>query len=379
MNTRKINELPVLQQATAETNVLVEQNGTASRIPASALGGGGGSEKALIDKLAPAFKKTGVVVTCNPVEGHPLEVVSHLTDSSVNLLTGHSWDIENYSYPTIALDLPAGKYKLYSNSEGEVAVASNSEDNILGTVQGGEPREIVVTHTGGTLLVIDCNWSGYDVELYEVKDRNEFTSVTLTHNGKTITADFPETVTGGRFNWTTGELFVPQGNPNLIPVDLANMSNWGVDEQTGDKTYELPSLPNGTYTLAVDAKDKGLVLYVEVLDCGEWSSLDTVETGGFVTFELNGESYGYEEGCYIRLVDAGWISVDSEFTAIKLETGSEFTGYSTTYQLAPHEILGLAGVNNLKSNTGNTEVSGRADPTFVINDLYSKVNALMEG
>lgn len=39
MNTKKINELTILEQATAETNVLVEHDGKASRIPASALGG----------------------------------------------------------------------------------------------------------------------------------------------------------------------------------------------------------------------------------------------------------------------------------------------------------------------------------------------------
>ena len=170
MNTRKINELPVLQQATAETNVLVEQNGTASRIPASALGGGGGSEKALIDKLAPAFKKTGAVVTCNPVEGHPLEVVSHIKPGVIEIPLDE-WTDEHTGDPAVLVtDAPAGEYTLQARSEMTGAIVAaydveTGEQTIIGELEYGEQDDFgfadgtfTFNHEGGSLLIRNDSW-----------------------------------------------------------------------------------------------------------------------------------------------------------------------------------------------------------------------------
>lgn len=46
----------------------------------------GWSSKNIVDKLCPAFEESGTLVTCWPVEGYPLEVVSTINDK------GEAWD-----------------------------------------------------------------------------------------------------------------------------------------------------------------------------------------------------------------------------------------------------------------------------------------------
>ena len=367
MNTRKINELPVLQQASEETNVLVEQNGVASRVPAAVFSG-----DRLIEKIAPAFTKTGAVVTCNPVEGCPLEVVSHLTGGN-NLITDYSTDINNYDDPTIALELPAGEYILYSNFATAIRVAANNQENILVDVDYSEGGlETTFTHPGGTLLIIDMGWTGElaVTTLTLTAASAEFTSVSLIHNGETITAELPQGTTGGTFNWTTGVLSVPTGNPNLISGEVACRAPED-DDGYGEPVYYLPHLPTGTYTIYVE-HELGYSLDVEFDDFGQWVKVVTANSGEAVTFEV-------DEGQHPRhrLRDTNWSVTDGPFTVVKLEEGTEYTsaGFNTT-QLTSYEIVGAAGVNTLQSSTGNTQVSGKADPSAAFAEQEARIAAL---
>ena len=366
MNTRKINELPVLQQASEETNVLVEQNGVASRVPAAVFSG-----DRLIGKITPAFTKTGAVVNCNPVEGYPLEVVSHLTGGK-NLITDYSTDISNYSDPTIALELPAGEYILYSNAMTAIRVAANNEENILVDVDYSEGGiETTFTHPGGTLLIIDMGWSGGlgATTLTLTTASAEFTSVSLIHNGETITAELPQGTTGGTFNWTTGVLSVPAGNPNLISGEVKFVG--AGEDGNGDPVYYLPHLPTGTYTIYVE-HPLGYGLDVEFDDFGDWVKVATVNNGEAVTFEVDEGQHPNH-----RLRDTEWSVTDGPFTIVKLEEGTEYTGagFNTT-QLTPHEIIGKPGTNTLQSSTGNTEVSGKTDPSAAFAEQEARIAAL---
>ena len=47
-----------------------------------------------------------------------------------------------------------------------------------------------------------------------------------------------------------------------------------------------------------------------------------------------------------------------------------------TIQLTPQEILALSGVNTLYSDTGDTEVAGRANPAAIINNLLDRLAAI---
>ena len=389
MDTKKINELTILEQATAETNVLVEQNGTASRIPASALGGGGGGadEKAIIEKLAPAFTKTAPVVTCNPVEGHPLEVVSHFQAGIVNYLADKYWTDEYTGDMAMLIEgAPAGEYTLYSETalDTELIVVAydkeTGEQTVIGTITSedyGESGDMGVwsatltfTHNGGDLLIRDDAWNCPLVTLEH--DVGEWTSAKLTHNGKVLTAVFPQAVSKGFFNWSTGVLSVPKGNPNLIPDDLTGGKNWSSEGYDDAMAYRTPSLPSGQYTLYAEVSGTLDIQYFDGLDMNDFVTLATVEPG-------NPTATFTHPGGELRLVDVGWMVTEGGITQtpIKLEAGSEFTGVGNdTYQLTPHEILGLSGVNTLHSTTGNTEVSGRANPTAMFAEQEARIAAL---
>lgn len=45
-------------------------------------------------------------------------------------------------------------------------------------------------------------------------------------------------------------------------------------------------------------------------------------------------------------------------------------------QLTPQEILALSGVNTIYTDTGDTTVSGLADPISIINKLAERIDAL---
>ena len=47
-----------------------------------------------------------------------------------------------------------------------------------------------------------------------------------------------------------------------------------------------------------------------------------------------------------------------------------------TIQLTPQEILALSGTNTIYTDTGDTTVSGRADPNTIIQQLAARIAAL---
>ena len=354
MNTKKINLLPVLQQATEETNVLVEQNGTASRIPADVFSG-----DRLIEKLTPAFTKTALTVKCNPVEGYPLDVISYLAESKDDLLEGLSVNPDTFGYD---VDLPAGKYKLRVESRDEnypdVYWLYANNEKLAEAGQG----ETTFMHSGGELCISHFEGAvNSRLTLTKVAQDSTCRSVTLTHCEKTYTQAFPQDANGGYFHWSTGELFVPK--ENLIPVDLSVAENWGMEESA--PVYYLPALPAGTYTL-LTAEDTGIS--VEFERDGAWVQLASVGISEKVTFEHTGGN--------IRLSDYDWDVVIGSVKEVRLVAGREVY---EVIQLPSWKILGLPGENRLCSSIGSTMVSGRADPNFIVQELAAQVKALVNG
>lgn len=357
MNIKKINELPVLQQATEETSILVEQNGTAGRIPADVFSG-----DRVIGKLAPAFTKTGAVVTCNPLEGYPLEVVSRIAAAQPN----HNlypddiewgWDEGEVFGECCIPNFPAGTYTAYVSADW-LGVRGEGMSYML-DVQGGETVTFTITQPGDLYLYLNAPEFAeeYTIKLEKVVPA-EFENVVLTVNDSTYTTEFLQAVSNGIFNWTTGVLAVLVGSgDNLIPVNLEDSSNWSYDEDSGFYSYEM-DLPEGRYTIHVN---EALCLdftwmenvdgYIEPMT--EWlcdTSFDFHHMGGKISFvETNGITD------HVEIVEA------------------EYFEY---HQLTPHEIVGKPGTNTLQSSTGDTEVSYKANPAATIAEQEARIAAL---
>ena len=341
--------------------------------------GGGVDEKTIIEKLAPAFTKTGAVVTCNPVEGHPLEVVSRITSGVKDFTPVPQLWTDEYTGDQALLiaGLPAGEYTLNTSSENGADIRVVAYDAESGTMkeicavdysENGIEATATFTHNGGDLLITDDGWVGVD-NIKLTAEISEFTSVSLIHNGKTRKVELPEAVSHGKFTWSSGVLSVPKGNPNLITVDLTNPSNWR-DVHLGEFTENAYSqtLPNGTYTICVEmlGQDSGIDIYYN--DFGAWAHITSIQSGGAETFDVClDEEYPTTDICIVK---------NGEIAEIKLEEGGEFTGFLIKRQLTPHEILGLPGVNTLKSITGDTEVSGTVTPAAVFAEQEARIAAL---
>ena len=241
------------------------------------------SSLTIVDRLAPAFEASGPVVTCSPVEGYPLHVVSQI----VPLQEG-----------------------------------------------SGDPSPENVRPISG------------------------WTEATLTHNDTPITLPFGQTVYGGTLDWTTGVLTV-----GSIFLKL-------------NTTY-----PIGLYQF----QDKNGVFFSSPLLYGP----DRIE--GVCSHGICTTSVSIPNESFI------WLGVNNPFVywvgvldVLGLSTVDEFKSWldtqdvqivypaqePVTIQLTPQEILALSGTNTLYTDTGDTTVSGRADPNAIIQQLASRIAAL---
>ena len=241
------------------------------------------SSLTIVDRLAPAFESSGPVVTCNPVEGYPLHVVSQI-----------------------------------------VPVQSGS----------GDPSPENVRPISG--------WA----------------QATLTHNDTPITLPFGQTVYGGTLDWTTGVLTV-----GSIFLKL-------------NTTY-----PIGLYQF----QDKNGVFFSSPLLYGP-DRIEGVCSHGICTTSVSipNESFiwlGVNNPLvyWVGVLDVLGLSTVDEFKSW-LDTQDVQIVYPAqepvTIQLTPQEILALSGTNTLYTDTGDTTVSGRADPNAIIQQLASRIAAL---
>lgn len=233
---------------------------------------------ATIDKLCPSFTETGVVVTCEPVEGYPLQVVS-----------------------------------------GIVPKQSGS-----GTPSPENVRPI----------------SGHDV-------------VKLTHSGDTFTRELGQTIYGGSFHWGSGTLTNGWQLLNVKDLGTSRIAYAGgyvnipfyKDAPTADPANRhLAVCSHLTYGSAMDSN----VFWVD-------------STGTGLRIKVDGLTTREE---YIQ-----WIEENEPMVAYPLAT-------TTTSQLTPQKITALAGVNTLHSDTGDTTVTGKANPATEIEKLKNAILAM---
>ena len=240
------------------------------------------SSRKIVDTLAPAFEISGAAVSCWPIAGYPLHVVSQVTAS-----------------------------------------------------QPG---------TG-------------DPSFENVRPISGWTAATVTHNDTPVTLPFGQTVYGGTLDWQSGVL--------TITYAMADMSTftWSrYAEHTNVYGFYCvpPNSANFSYNLAKSDKLK----YIG-------SVANHVE--GFTNGDDSNRLY-----VYINKTRLPGFEVDSlnAFLAENPITLVYLLASPTTVQLTPQEMLALSGENTIYTDTGDTTVSGRADPNAVIQQLTARIAAL---
>lgn len=317
------------------------------------------SSRKIVDTLAPEFETSGAVVTCTPVAGYPLHVVSQIMPvqegegdpSPDNVRPIRGWDAanlwvagknlwdndyamnpDNWEYGTYyALRLPLAPNATYTISmsknnmvkdynpdyNGQFAFyLGETPYNSIGNKLIGNTAvlDVPLTYTFSTsdklmyanLYVGSYGYSGFEIAFTELLvnlqiEAGSTPAIYTPYNpaSKTITLPFGQTVYGGALDWTTG----------VLTVTYAEIAS-----------YSGESLPG-----------------VWISDRDVYSQGATPTTGAQVVYEL---------------------------------------AQPQTIQLTPQEILALSGTNNIYADTGDVTVSGRADPNAVINNLAQRIAAL---
>ena len=278
----------------------------AARIDDALVGQATWSGRNIVDRLCPAFTESGAVAACSPVEGYPLEVVSHI--QPVQADSGYS------------------QIKLTRCGKNLLDIAKKS--SIAATVNGNVIR---VTKTAGG------NRSSGDIPIYIPANTN------FTVSGKLLGASDATTDP-----WT---LFVITDTNKWHGIGPSYVSADGTF--TWNRTFADAITKFGIYVSA--GEEAGV--YVELTDL-------QVELSKKTHYEpYRGDTFTLELGQSVYSGSFNW------------QTGVLTTPDGSTQQLEAREILALPGTNNLYSSTGDTVVSGRADPTAVIEKLTNAMIA----
>lgn len=181
----------------------------------------------------------------------------------------------------------------------------------------------------------------------------------LMHNDSAITLPFGQTVYGGTLDVTSGVLIVDR-----VLKTLSSSENW---------LFNLGGLP-GLYWHSIILYDS------EVADASQLNKA----VSSHYKYEIDKENSFWlaNSGKNIRI--ANNISTTEEWKDYLISENSSghpvqilyYIATPVTLQLIPQEILALSGVNTIYTDSGDTTVSGRADPTTIINQLATRIAAL---
>ena len=384
--------------------------------------------KDTIDKLAPSFTESGSVVSCNPVEGYPLSIVSHIepvqagsgdpSPENVRAISGFEqvkvWQggknlvdpalyIQSSANTTLEGDVFTTNFTsggLYVNRYGSakgihpagtytVSVIPVSSyvylsmfvyDHATGKeikrlLNVGEQNGYALTFTADAPFRVSIAGSNENANLgtYSYKLQLEVGTTATEYEpyrGNEITLDLGQTVYGGSLDWKTGLLTITK----KMWIMTGTESGWSESSEASEKACSI--FVNSSATT-----DKKLGYGTSV--CSHF--LNTKDNSAFNASKVRIGIYGDHSDLPRMYFDWGEnSSTTPDFKAWLAEQYANGTPVTvvydlatpTTIQLTPQEILALAGTNSIYSNTGNTDVSGKSDPNAVIQDLYNKLNAL---
>lgn len=354
------------------------------------------SSKNTVDKLCPSFTESGAVVACEPVEGYPLEVVSKIEPTqegsgdpsfeNIRPIVGHTvvnlsrcgknllnedWKrFKNYTYnQNLVLNLPKGQYVISAEKTDNAYLYLQKSTDGGATLEtyyrlhtNNSPtvnsKTFEVTGTEGEMWMLYTNGQNSLNNLVWMQiECGEMATSYEPYCGESFTVELGQTVYGGSYNWNTGLLTIDR-----VKYTLPS-GHFGADGNQFYNALPEPSLASDTSYNCI---------------CSHYPS----RTRNQVYSNANTEGY---LGCsvsngYVRVVDNARFNGDtSAFNAWLAENNVEVVyqlANPKTIQLTPQEVLALSGVNTLYGDTGNITVSGKADPTVVIQKLTNAIIAL---
>ena len=301
----------------ADTNAYLEGRlDEKAEIDDSAVGADAWSSKNIVDRLCPAFEESGGAVRCEPLEGYPLEVVSTIpeTQLDVSSLTLHRTGKNLF-------DFKATPYVVTYGSAGAQRVGFKFQ----------LPAGTYTLHAEGTPTA-DYIYGG----VYNATGEHRGSCNIVVHNTlETVTISVGD---GDTF-------YIYNGNRALNIGDaVALFAKFNVQIEVGSTA--TPYEPYRGETISVDFKE--ITSHAGNICMYDWNT-------GIVCEGLDCEYYQHniETGTFERIPD-----IDSyEVRTVR-------------------NIQAMSGVNYLCCEHGNVTVKGRKDPVALFENLTNAIIAL---
>lgn len=360
----------------------------------------------IVDTLAPPFSSSGAIVTCNPVAGYPLHVVSQIepvqegtgdpSPENVRPITGwmeaettvcgknlldfdgtitipqktYSYGITRSLTPSIE-KLPRNTPIVFSadwsyyTPKGYYKTLSVYVDGKEYVFEDGSPNELPDGEI--TLVVI---YAGKDKTQDSIVSNLRFTPGSTPapyepYNGSTITLPLGQTVYGGTLDVVTGE-----GSEEWKLVEFDGTEAWSKYAAASNDVVivfviVIPDAANGFQTSI----------------CNQFKNLDNAWSIGI---PWTYSDYTTVPNKYFCVQTSKFPDVDSwkSYLAAQYAAG---TPVQVCYKLdtpQPIQATGgqtipaLSGTNTIYTDTGDTIVSGRADPNTILQQLAQRIAAL---
>lgn len=369
------------------------------------------SAKKIVDTLAPEFETSGAVVTCTPVAGYPLHVVSQIMPvqggegdpSPDNVRPISGWDEADLWVGGANLfnpdNLSGGQlteldgvpvYQFRDGATGNfmfpVPNIKNQQFTLRLKLAGTATQDFnfvlyysdgsydlknignglgpyTITSSAGKTLTSIQSINGWNVIRYiDLSQTMLVVGLSVPadfspYRGQTITLPFGQTVYGGTLDWTTGVMtvdwvkYVATGQENVL---------LGQTFQANHRWYFNPPLP----TLGNLNQRSIQCNVLKTVASGNTDQMGCVCTGtDLISVLLPKDTVPDKDSA------KKWLQDNQPEFVYK-------TSQVENVQLTPTEILALSGTNTIYTDTGDTTVSGRADPNTIIQQLATRIATL---
>ena len=353
------------------------------------------SSKNTIDKLCPSFTESGAVVTCEPVEGYPLEVAWQ----TKNLLTTDTVELtSNAMNKTIWTGSLSAPFVLSADlsqlTETGTSVGAGLLELIIdgssvyagGSVLSGDKGYVVKSGTLTKVIVI--NWTAH-------KGTAKFQLEVGTQ--KTAFEPYAETANITRcgknlFDYKKWVAFAKASNNNSSNAK-ENVTHWGRE------CFSYPLYRTDTSIFFTDIKFKPNTQYTFKMQGAINSKYSSTWISAIAIIYEDGTQSSYVSGiCYDnRFVEmeitsqAGktikhlavqrntaeavlYVPIDS--CVIMEGTTAEYVPYTGETFAQGEQIPAVQGINNLWADSGIITVSGRADLSAKVKRLENVILAM---
>lgn len=337
------------------------------------------SSKHTVDTLCPTFTESGSVVACEPVEGYPLGVEW----KTKNLCTQGTMEVGHYvniwsgsiSAPiTISADV---SQVIPDPTKAGAAFLGVTVDGTMKYVTLDELKNGGVTYSTGTITNVKImNWcDATGTVTFQIEEGTVATAYEPYAETATITRCGKNIFGGEAF----ADIMVEKGATKDAE---AGTIHWNPRDCYNTKIIFDKFKENTQYTFVlfgrntISGNKNYLNLYV-VYTNGQADYIEGKETGTdemvvltsragatisfFQTTHATGQTTLYYDKCGIF---EGVIEAD------------DFEPHQAETFVIGEPITALQGVNTIYADVGFVTVTGKADPTVIIQDLCNKVNAL---